>query len=88
MKTEEMMLDGNAIGGMMLELFGREMTMVVSTCRSCGATGPLASVDVYMKAPGVVVRCRTCESVLMKIVRSPKRVWLDDEGMRMMQMEV
>jgi len=86
-KTEEMMLDGNAIGGMMLELFGREMTMVVATCRSCGATGPLASVDVYMKAPGVVVRCRTCESVLMKIVRSPKRVWLDIEGMRMMQME-
>ena len=61
--------------------------MVVSTCRSCGATGPLASVDVYMKAPGVVVRCRTCESVLMKIVRSPKRVWLDVEGVRMMQLE-
>jgi hypothetical protein len=40
-----------------------------------------------MRAPGVVVRCRTCESVLMKIVRSPKRVWLDVDGMRMMQME-
>ena len=88
MKTEEMVLDGNALGGMMLELFGREMTMVVSTCRSCGATGPLASVDVYMKAPGVVVRCRTCQSVLMKIVRSSERVWLDVDGMRMMEMEL
>jgi hypothetical protein len=87
MKTEEMMLDGNAIGGLMLELFGREMTMVISTCRSCGATGPLASVDVYMKAPGVVVRCRTCASVLMKIVRGPERVWLDVDGLRMMQLE-
>jgi hypothetical protein len=86
-KTDEMMLDGNAIGGMMLELFGREMTMVVATCRSCGATGPFASVDVYMKAPGVVVRCRTCHSVLMKIVRSPDRVWLDVEGMRMLEMD-
>jgi len=87
-KTEEMVLDGNALGGMMLELFGREMTMVVSTCRSCGTTGPLASVDVYMKAPGVVVRCRTCQSVLMKIVRSSERVWLDVDGMRMMEMEL
>lgn len=87
MKTEEMMLDGNAIGGMMLELFGREMTMVIATCRSCGATGPLASVDVYMKAPGVVVRCRTCQSVLMKIVRSPDRVWLDVDGLRTMEMD-
>lgn len=87
MKTEEMMLDGNAIGGMMLELFGREMTMVIATCRSCGATGPLASVDVYMKAPGVVVRCRTCKSVLMKIVRSPDRVWLDVDGLRTMEMD-
>jgi hypothetical protein len=86
-KTEEMLLDGNAIGGMMLELFGREMTMVVATCRSCGATGPLASVDVYMKAPGVVVRCRTCHSVLMKIVRGPTRVWLDVDGVRMLELE-
>ena len=87
MKTEEMVLDGNAIGGMMLELFGREMTMAVATCRSCGAAGPLASVDVYMKAPGVVVRCRACHSVLMKIVRGRERVWLDVEGVRMMELD-
>jgi hypothetical protein len=86
MQTEEMKLDGNAIGGMMLELFGREMTTAVSTCRSCGATGPLGAVDVYMQAPGVVVRCRTCESVLMTIVQSSTRTWLGLGGLRVIEM--
>jgi hypothetical protein len=87
MQTEEMKLDGNAIGGMMLDLFGREMTTAVSTCRSCGATGPLGAVDVYMQAPGVVVRCRACESVLMTIVQSSTRTWLGLGGLRVIELE-
>jgi hypothetical protein len=86
MQTEEMKLDGNAIGGMMLDLFGREMTTAVSTCRSCGATGPLGAVDVYIQAPGVVVRCRACESVLMTIVQSSSRTWLGLGGLRVIEM--
>jgi hypothetical protein len=82
MRTEEMKLDGNALGGMMLELFGVEMTTAVAVCRNCGATGAFADVDVYMRAAGTVVRCRTCESVLMKIVRGEGRTWLDLGGIR------
>jgi hypothetical protein len=88
MRTDEMKLDGNALGGMMLELFGREMTTAVSVCRACGASSPLAMVDVYVQAPGAVARCRTCESVLMKIVRAPDRVWLDLGGMRPLEIRV
>jgi len=29
-------LDGNAIGGLLAELFGSDMTTAVSTCASCG----------------------------------------------------
>jgi hypothetical protein len=86
MKTEEMKLDGNALGGMMLELFGREMTTTTASCRFCGAVEKMASVDVYMRAPGVVVRCRTCGNVLMKIVQSPERTWLDLGGIRVMEL--
>jgi len=81
MKTGEMKLDGNAIGGLMAELFGMEMTTATSVCRSCGATEQLACVDVYVQAPGIVVRCRNCESVLIKIVRAPGRTWLDLGGL-------
>ena len=87
MKTEEMRLDGNALGGMMLELFGAEMTAAIAVCRACGATGPFAEVDVYMHAAGTVVRCRTCESVLMTVVRGKERTWLGLAGIRMLELE-
>jgi hypothetical protein len=61
-------LDGNAIGGLLLEVFGAEMTMATGTCEHCGASSVLAEVTVYLRAPGTVVRCRTCESVLMVFV--------------------
>ena len=85
MKTEEMKLDGNALGGLMLELFGAEMTTALCVCRSCGASGAFANVDVYVQAPGTVVRCRTCEAVLMKIVRGNGRTWLDLGGIRVIE---
>ena len=86
MRTEDMKLDGNVLGGMMLELFGVEMTTATSTCRTCGATEQLACVDVYVQAPGTVVRCRHCQSVLMTIVRGPGRTWLDFGGVRVIEL--
>jgi hypothetical protein len=80
-------LDGNAIGGVLGEIFGREMTVAVGVCGSCGATGPVAELHVYMRAPGIVVRCKQCESVLLKIVQSDTRIWLDLTGLRTMQFD-
>ena len=34
-------LDGNAIGGMLYQVFGGEMTMAQAECGRCGARGPL-----------------------------------------------
>jgi hypothetical protein len=62
-------LDGNAIGGLLLEVFSTEMTTATGTCASCGATGPVAETVVYLDAPGAVVRCRVCTAVLMIIMR-------------------
>jgi len=61
-------LDGNAIGGLLLEVFGAEMTAARGVCASCGAAGPVAETVVYLQAPGTVVRCRSCTSVLMVMV--------------------
>ena len=61
-------LDGNAIGGLLLEVFGNEMTSAASVCGHCGARRPLAELTVYLQAPGTVVRCRSCADVLMVIV--------------------
>jgi hypothetical protein len=61
-------VDGNAIGGLLLSVFGAEMTAAVGTCTSCGASGPVAEFAVYLRGPGTVARCRHCEAVLMVFV--------------------
>jgi hypothetical protein len=62
-------LDGNAIGGLLHDVFGTEMTTAIGTCAACGAVGPMAEKVVYLRAPGIVVRCRNCGAVLIVVVR-------------------
>jgi uncharacterized protein DUF6510 len=61
-------LDGNAIAGLLFEVFGDEMTTATGVCASCGVSGLLAEVEVYLSAPGIVARCRNCANVLMVLV--------------------
>ena len=62
-----MELDGNAIGGLLQDVFGTEMTDAQATCGTCGATGSVAETMVYLRGPGTVVRCKNCTSLLMVI---------------------
>jgi Family of unknown function (DUF6510) len=82
MRVDEMRLDGNAIGGLLIELFGTDLTDSMGVCASCGSKGHVATLDVYVHAPGVVGRCRSCGAVMIRIVRSETRTWLDLSGTR------
>lgn len=82
MSVQDLKLDGNAIGGLLMEIFGTDMTRSMGVCASCGAEGHMATLDVYVHAPGIVGRCRHCEAVMLKIVRSETRFWLDLSGTR------
>jgi hypothetical protein len=62
-------LDGNAIAGLLQEVFGTEMTTATGMCATCGAAGPVAECVVYLRAPGTVARCRNCGGVLMVVVK-------------------
>jgi len=85
MSVADLKLDGNAIGGLLIEIFGTDLTGSTGVCASCGAEGPVARLDVYVHAPGVVARCRSCEAVMLKIVRSETRTWLDLSGTRTLE---
>ena len=74
-------LDGNAIGGLLHEVFGTEMTAAEATCANCGHTALIAETVVYVRAPGTVVRCRTCISVLAVVVRKRGTNCVDMTGM-------
>jgi Family of unknown function (DUF6510) len=62
-------LDGNAIAGQLVDIFGEDMTTATGTCSSCGSTRPLGELAVYLQAPGVVARCSSCDNVMMVIVQ-------------------
>jgi Family of unknown function (DUF6510) len=63
-------LDGNAIGGLLMEVFGTEMTAAVGTCGACGTASLVAELAVYQPGLGTVVRCRHCDNVLMVFVHA------------------
>ena len=74
-------VDGNAIGGLLIDVFGTEMTAAGSTCGTCGASRAVAQLVVYQRAPGTVVRCRTCGSVLMVFVKTPDEIRISLAGL-------
>ena len=73
-------LDGNAIGGLLRDLFGGEMTSAATVCAHCGDARPVAELVVYARAPGTVVRCRTCLGVVMVIVEARGIACVDRNG--------
>jgi ribosomal protein L40E len=84
--AEDRVLDGNAIGGVLLEVFGSELTAAPGVCAHCGAREQIAATDVYVHAPGIVVRCRHCEGVLLRVVRGRDRTWVDVSGLSSLEL--
>jgi hypothetical protein len=74
-------LDGNAIGGLLHDVFGQEMTDATGACAHCGARRYVAECEVYLGGPGVVARCRSCHEVVMVLVEVRGVTCVDLTGM-------
>jgi hypothetical protein len=85
--SREMMLDGNAVAGILQEIFSMEMTASPTECASCGREGELGTLITFMQAPGVVLRCPDCESVMIRIVQTPDAIFLDARGVAYLRLE-
>ncbi len=81
-------LDGNAAGGILQEIFPFEMTLVQATCTGCGATDAIGALAAYMHGMGTVVRCPSCDMVLIRVAHARGRYWLDMRGVRVLQISV
>lgn len=81
---DERMLDGNAVAGILGEVFAAEMTTATITCGNCGAAGPVGAAQLFRGA-GIVLRCPPCGNALVKIVESGTRVWLEFSGLRSLE---
>jgi hypothetical protein len=80
--TSDAHVDGNALGGVLMELFGREMTDARSCCAGCGAVHRMGALIVYNRAPGNVVRCPSCGAVMLVAVERPTGLRFNFAGLR------
>jgi LSD1 subclass zinc finger protein len=78
-------LDGNAAAGDLTDVFAFDVTTAVTTCARCHHTHPVATLVAYLQAPGTVLRCASCNTVQLRLVRSGDRVWLDLRGVDVLQ---
>jgi hypothetical protein len=74
-------LDGNVLAGALSELFAIDITSATGQCVSCGTSGAIGQARVYSDAPGLIARCPACSEVVLRLVRSPGRAWLDLRGL-------
>jgi Family of unknown function (DUF6510) len=86
MDDTELRLDGNAVAGLLSEIFVAEMTTAMETCDGCGRREPIGAVHVYLAGPGTVLRCPHCAAVLMCIVRAPDRLVVGSTGIRRIEL--
>ena len=61
-------LDGNALAGLLRDVFGAETTVAATVCGHCGARSVVAESVVYVGGPGAVARCRSCRGLLAVFV--------------------
>jgi hypothetical protein len=84
---DELMLDGNAVAGLLQEVFAVEMTTAIGTCSTCGSADAVGALRVFQGA-GVVMRCPHCDNALLTIVKDGPRVWIGFAGVRTLQVTV
>ena len=84
---DSLMLDGNAVAGLLQEVFAVEITTATGTCAACGASEAVGALRVFRGA-GIVMRCPTCDSALVSIVKDDTRVWIGFHGVRTLQVTV
>ena len=76
----DLTVDANAIAGMLESMFGADVTALEERCTHCGTVSVIGTLRVYMRGPGIVVRCPACTDVVLRIVQGPTGPRVDLAG--------
>ncbi len=80
MDNADLRVDGNAVAGLLGEVFALELSGARARCEGCGQVAELGAQPVYVQAPGAVLRCRGCDAVMIVVVHGGGRYWLGLTG--------
>ena len=72
MNEQALWLDGNALAGLLQELFGTELTDAPHACGSCGAVRAIGAHRLYRGA-GLVLRCPACSDIALVVATAADR---------------
>ena len=78
-------LDGNAAAGILQEIFPFEMTLARVICTGCGTSNVIGATAAYMHGMGTVIRCPSCDTVLIRVAQTKGRYFLDLRGTRVLE---
>lgn len=78
--NRELMLDANAVAGIMHEIFGGDMTASPTECAHCGREEEVGTLLAFTHGPGIVLRCPTCENIVVRITQTPDAFYIDARG--------
>lgn len=78
--NRELILDANAVAGLLMDIFGGEMTAEPTECAHCGNQAKMGTLLAFTQGPGVVLRCSACGQVVLRIVQTPGAIYLDARG--------
>ena len=75
-----LMVDGNAVAGQLLQIFGRDMTTAVARCAGCASDAEMGALMAFTRGPGIVLRCPACQAAVARIVETPSAIYLEARG--------
>jgi hypothetical protein len=75
-------LDGNSAAGLLREIFAFDATVAQISCSTCGIRTDVGETRLYGGSMGAIFRCAHCDSIVMRLTRTPGGLWLDMRGSR------
>lgn len=70
-------LDGNAVGGLLNEIFPFEMTAAEVVCGGCSTTKLIAELMLYGHEMGSILRCPGCDTAVLRVTHIRESYHLD-----------
>ena len=80
MSEDIVALDGNAAGGLLGRILALDATLARIVCGECAFEGPLAELRLYGRDAGIVLRCRRCDAVNIRMLETRRSINLDFSG--------
>ena len=85
MNEQALWLDGNALAGLLQEVFATELTDAPHGCASCGAVRAIGAHRLYRGA-GLVLRCPVCADIALVVATAPGQYVVHLSGTWRMEM--